>query len=42
LSRFELDIPEIDIYFHAEKTELRPDLELFDPYDVGIFNFEES
>jgi hypothetical protein len=42
LSTFQLAIPVIDIYFRADKAELRPDLGLFDPYDVGIFAFEDA
>jgi|LauGreDrversion4_2_1035121.scaffolds.fasta_scaffold243870_1 hypothetical protein len=34
---FQLEFHEIYICFSAEKAELRPDLELFDPNDVGIF-----
>lgn len=41
-STFQLHIPVIDIYFRADQKELRPDLGLFDPYDVGIFSFEDA
>ena len=35
---FQLELHEIYIYFSAKKAVLRPDLELFDPNDVGIFS----
>lgn len=41
-SNFKFTIPQIDVLFTAEKRELKSELGIDDPYDVGIFQFEDS
>ena len=42
LSTFKFKIPQIDVFFTAEKKELKIELGIDDPYDVGIFSFKDS
>ena len=41
-STFKFLIPEIDVFFTAENSELKSELGVDDPYDVGIFSFRDS
>ena len=41
-SVFNFEVPKICFNFRAEKGQLRPELDVLDPYDCGIFSLEDS